>query len=153
MRQIGRGVHGLWSDKQTDKQILQLRIFPGMVFLFRAFLVFLLWELLQQLHEKRSCIIALKCYSLRLQQHYLLSSWSHDAGQQHPFHCFIWDLFPFTFRQMSFQTLKPFKRFYLVSTIFWWADCCWCAWQSLKMDFALWINVFYINQKADFADF
>ena len=51
-------------------------------------------------------------------QHYLFPSWSPDAGPQHPFHIFIWDRFPFTVNQISFQIRAPFKHFLGVSTIF-----------------------------------
>ena len=77
------------------------------------------WESLQQFREKHSCFTSLKCLPWGTKRHCHFLSWSFDAEPQHPFHIFIWDHFPFTVKQMSFQILKPFKHFLWVSTLIW----------------------------------
>jgi len=66
--------------------------------------------------KKLSCFTSLKCLPWGMKQHCHFLNWSLDAEPQHPFHIFIWDHFPFTVKQMSFQILTQFKHFLWVST-------------------------------------
>ena len=48
----------------------------------------------------------------------LFSSCSCYARNQHPLYIFIWNFFPFTVKQMSFQILAPFQHYFWIYIIF-----------------------------------